>query len=284
MGDNHAYRQLPRLVEGTPVLARPDHRLHVGCDPGDALTLPLPPEADAVAVARLLDDLRFPHTYAQIATRVRAAGVSRECFRGLLAALVAAGRAVDTASPPSLLRIRVVGEGLLARLIATGLHRSGHDVATGRIPLGELDCQLLIAADGLVVDPAVQAALMAERTPHLPIVVRDGVGAIGPLVLPGLTSCLRCVDERRCDADPLWPVLAAGLHRRHDDATGSMIAATAALALQEVGDLAGRLATPAAEPPRLVGHVLELRASPARTLWSAVPPHPRCGCVAPTAA
>jgi hypothetical protein len=32
---------------------------------------------------------------------------------------------------------------------------------------------------------------MASRgVPHLPVQVRDGTGLVGPLVIPGVTSCL----------------------------------------------------------------------------------------------
>ena len=34
---------------------------------------------------------------------------------------------------------------------------------------------------------------------------------IGPLVVPGRSSCLRCHDLHRCDRDPAWPRLAAQL-------------------------------------------------------------------------
>jgi nicotinamidase-related amidase len=52
--------------------------------------------------------------------------------------------------------------------------------------------------------------------------VRDGTGLVGPLVIPGVTSCLRCADLHRSDRDAAWPALAAQLR----DAVGSADRAT----------------------------------------------------------
>ncbi|WP_412540388.1 hypothetical protein R8Z50_31970 [Longispora sp. K20-0274] len=49
------------------------------------------------------------------------------------------------------------------------------------------------------------------RTPHLTVTVRDGRIAVGPLVRPGLTACLGCVDLHRAARDPRWPLLAVQL-------------------------------------------------------------------------
>ena len=32
--------------------------------------------------------------------------------------------------------------------------------------------------------------LHSRGVPHLPVRVRDGIGLVGPLVIPGVTSCL----------------------------------------------------------------------------------------------
>ncbi len=50
-------------------------------------------------------------------------------------------------------------------------------------------------------------ALAAEGTPALPIAVIDGAVRVGPLVVRGLTACLRCVDAHLAGDDPRWPLL-----------------------------------------------------------------------------
>jgi hypothetical protein len=60
-------------------------------------------------------------------------------------------------------------------------------------------------------DPGLIADLMAERVPHLTAKAAEAIGVVGPLVLPGRSACLRCLDLTRRDRDPAWPLIAAQL-------------------------------------------------------------------------
>jgi bacteriocin biosynthesis cyclodehydratase domain-containing protein len=136
---------------------------------------------------------------------------------------------------------------------------------------------LVVLADAPVPDPGVVAELMSARVPHLAVRVREGVGVVGPLVVPGLTSCLRCADLHRTDLDPRWPAVAAQLAERPPSADAVAATGTAALAAAQVLlalDCAGS-APPAADT------TLEL--DPVRGVvdhrsWSR---HPACDCGAP---
>ena len=46
---------------------------------------------------------------------------------------------------------------------------------------------------------------------HLPVTILEGGGVVGPLVVPGATPCLGCVEQHHTDRDPDWPVLLAQL-------------------------------------------------------------------------
>jgi hypothetical protein len=46
---------------------------------------------------------------------------------------------------------------------------------------------------------------------HLLAEIRGEVGVVGPLVVPGASACLRCLDLTRTDRDPGWPALAVQL-------------------------------------------------------------------------
>lgn len=285
MGHTKPHRPLPVLTAGTPVLVRGDRSLHIGCEPSSALILRLEPPAVPQAVARLLEDLRGPVTRAQLGGRLRAAGLTTAAFAALLDRLVATGKAVDPEITQSTrLRVRIHGLGELARSLAEGLTAAGLPVTTD--PLGpaaltrtrRLDCNLLILADRLLVDPAVRLALMAARTPHLPVRVLDGIGVIGPLVLPGHSSCLRCADLYRTEMDPEWPVLAARLAASPGGADPETIAVTAALACREITGIARQLAAPDGGPPQTVDHRLQVHARPAGTRLVPAPAHPRCDC------
>ena len=49
---------------------------------------------------------------------------------------------------------------------------------------------LVVLSDYLVADPRMVRDLHSQGVPHLPVRVRDGTGLMGPLVIPGVTSCL----------------------------------------------------------------------------------------------
>ncbi len=70
---------------------------------------------------------------------------------------------------------------------------------------------LVVLAPAGAPDEQLAAALVRQGTPHLLVEVREQVGVVGPLVLPGRSSCLHCLDLTRADLDPGWPWLAAQL-------------------------------------------------------------------------
>ncbi|RBY96502.1 thiamine biosynthesis protein ThiF [Blastococcus sp. TF02-8] len=105
--------------------------------------------------------------------------------------------------------------------------------------------------------------------------VRGETGVVGPLVVPGATSCLRCADLHRRDADGRWPGLAAQLVTAEPPASGSTLTCllTALLAAGQVlaylDDAGAPLTLDASvelRPPDLIPRVRR---------W---PPHPSCGC------
>jgi hypothetical protein len=148
----------------------------------------------------------------------------------------------------------------------------------------------------------------AERwqRPLLVTGVRETTGVVGPLVLPGLTGCLRCQHLHRCDRDPSWPRLAAALAGRStpgpacDLALSAMVAALAAgQALQALDgqlpmiDLGGGTECDQRNDPRrgtslniglppVVGGTVEVSLQDWQLRRRSWPVHPRCVCTAAT--
>ncbi|WP_166427397.1 thiamine biosynthesis protein ThiF [Nonomuraea mesophila] len=60
--------------------------------------------------------------------------------------------------------------------------------------------------DGVLVNE-----LTALGIPHLLATAFEGHGLLGPLVLPGRSACLHCLDLTRRDHDPAWPIVTARL-------------------------------------------------------------------------
>ena len=52
------------------------------------------------------------------------------------------------------------------------------------------DADLVVLSDNLVADPRMLRDLHSQGVAHLAVRVRDGTGLVGPLVVPGVTSCL----------------------------------------------------------------------------------------------
>ena len=61
------------------------------------------------------------------------------------------------------------------------------------------------------LDMVLVNELMELRIPHLLGSGFEGHGIAGPLVVPGQTACLHCLDLTRRDHDPAWPVVTAEL-------------------------------------------------------------------------
>ncbi|WP_162794973.1 ThiF family adenylyltransferase [Nonomuraea lactucae] len=70
---------------------------------------------------------------------------------------------------------------------------------------------LVILAPVAPLDRVLVNELNELGIPHLLASAFEGHGSVGPLVLPGRTACLHCVDLARRDTDPAWPVVAARL-------------------------------------------------------------------------
>ncbi|GAA3393129.1 TOMM precursor leader peptide-binding protein [Cryptosporangium minutisporangium] len=133
----------------------------------------------------------------------------------------------------------------------------------------------VVLAAGPLPPPGDQVRWTSAGVPHLPVLLRDGVAIVGPLVVPGRTACLTCVDQHRRDRDPAWPVLAAQLatDRRPEPAEAIVVSTAAALAAAEVtGYLEGAVTS-------AVGVSLEVGPPGVPLRHRSWTPHPRCDCL-----
>jgi hypothetical protein len=136
---------------------------------------------------------------------------------------------------------------------------------------------LVVLADAAVPEPARIDRLLSAGTAHLLAHLRDGAGVVGPLVLPGRTACLRCLELHRSDRDSAWPAVAAQLVGRVGRAAPACVAATAALATaQAVAALDGSAGGTAI--PAVLDATLEFEPSGPRLIRRIWTPHVRCGC------
>lgn len=108
--------------------------------------------------------------------------------------------------------LAVPGRGSVIDRIRAGLAAVGAGalgVGDEELPEGDTTLAVLCAADAIAPDQG--RAWQAAGVPQLPVVLREGEVVIGPLVRPGHSACLRCLDLHRSDRDRAWPSILTQL-------------------------------------------------------------------------
>jgi hypothetical protein len=123
------------------------------------------------------------------------------------------------------------------------------------------------------------AELVASRVLHLAASAREAIGVVGPLVVPGQSACLGCVELARSDRDPAWPFIlaqAAGHAAQPVACAATLATAVAAQAVSQVLSCLD-LAQPAAA---VTNATLELVAPGWQWRRRSWPRHGQCRCSA----
>jgi hypothetical protein len=149
--------------------------------------------------------------------------------------------------------VRVYGMGPVGPEIASLLTASGvgRVTCTGPVGAGSAPAQrprprrgrasqgqppdLAVLADGY--PPELPAELAASGVVHLAVSAREAIGVVGPLVLPGESACLSCVELARADRDPAWPFILAQLAGQAAQPVACAAALATAVAAQAVGQV-----------------------------------------------
>ena len=273
------------LDPAMPVLLRPDGDVQVGWDPRRAVLVRPPQGLTTPALAGLLRSMRTGADVDKLSAEATRHGVADAAdIAGLVEALVKAGVARSHPAPRSgrAASIRVHGQGPLADLLVDALRCSGariNHTSQPHVVVRTDNTDLVVLTDHLVADPRLVRDLHDAGVAHLPVRVRDGAGLVGPMVIPGVTSCLGCADLHRSDRDAAWPVVAAQLRDTVGTADRATVLATAALALGQVesviravrGDLDR-------SPPTTLSTTLEFDVAAGSIVARRWPRHPLCQC------
>ena len=226
--------------------------------------------------------LARPRTVAEIGTLVPK--LEARWVSWLLIRLSDAGLLVETAPVPPQ-RVTVVGSGPLATAVQAALDSGGVLVellentafVASRFdqPDGREAALTVLAAPHSEPDRSLTDALFRAGRPHLIVRLEADRAVVGPLVVPGRTPCVRCLDLSRCRLDPSWPRLLAQLCLDQVGIDASLLVWAAATSMVQVRSwLNGRM-------PESAGSSLELALPDyqlATRQWAA---HPRCGCLLP---
>jgi hypothetical protein len=203
---------------------------------------------------------------------------------------------VPEAVEPPAARVSIVGRGQTVERIAGILALAGVSVTVSATVTSE-PTDLGIVVGHYVLDPESYGFWLRRDLPHLPVVFGDDSVQLGPIVEPGSTPCLYCLEHYRRDADASWSAIASQLWGRRAASETPLVSAEVAarvarlvLGRLESGRLeSGRLESGRLESGRQSGH-RPGRAGAARSFRLAVDsgeltrrdwmPHPDCGCVA----
>lgn len=268
-----------------PVLLRPDGVVQVGWDPRRAVLVRPPGGLAAPALAGLLRSLRSPTPISQLRQQAADHGLGdADGLTDLVEQLVGAGVMTQCVHPPGrTAAIRVHGRGPLSDLLVETLRCSPARVTHSSQPHAAVSpgsADLVVLTDYLVADPRMVRDLHTRGVAHLPVRVRDGTGLVGPLVIPGMTSCLRCTDLHRRDRDAAWPAVSAQLRDTVGVADRPTLLATAALALSQVNRViaAVREQETAAQtgPPQTLNATLEVDLGAGAIVTRRWSRHPLC--------
>lgn len=101
-------------------------------------------------------------------------------------------------------------------------------------PVGDPDApaaDLVVLVADLAVEPARAQRLVRVDRPHLALVATGAGVDVGPVVIPGASACLHCLDLHRRDRDGAWPIIALQLAGLQVPAPGARVRTLAAAAL-----------------------------------------------------
>ncbi|MBG0833387.1 ThiF family adenylyltransferase [Planomonospora sp. ID67723] len=202
-----------------------------GVSPGPLRSLPLAerdrlqPDLDALSLAPGTTDGGLAVVERRREAQVRVYGAGRVGAQ-ITALLAASGVGRLCVVDPGTARPRDLVPGGLTRA-ELGMSRQDGAVAVARrlapaltawtgekaahLADGSRRPDLVVLAPVEPLDGLLVRELVTWEIPHLLVSAFEGFGSVGPLVLPGRSACLGCLDLTRRDRDPGWPVVSARL-------------------------------------------------------------------------
>lgn len=250
----------PLLRPGALLLRRGTGTLQIGTAPG----VRVPDRPGLVRVLRLLDGAVPMDALARTVARDIPEFV--DDLPQTLARLSAAGAVVMPSAPPRATRVAVRPDRSCRAFAA---------LLAARFPPSPAPADLEVVVSAGEPPRSGFDLLAHAGVPYLPVVFDESRARIGPLVIPGTTPCLGCLDARRAADDPAWSVLVPQFERRRL----LPIAASPALLWATAAELAAQIDhLDADRTPASVGQVLVLGPGHRDLVVEPVPFAVSCAC------
>ncbi len=148
---------------------------------------------------------------------------------------------LESAAPAEPSRVSVVGGGPIAAALTatlTGVTVQTIDPVSHAAAListhGAEPALTVLAGPTAEPDRTLTDALFAAGRPHLLVRLEPDRAVVGPLVVPGRTPCVRCLDLSRCRLDAAWPHLLAQLCREAAEPDPVLLAWVATIASVQI--------------------------------------------------
>lgn len=128
----------------------------------------------------------------------------------------------------------------------------------------KLTISFAVTVGHLALEPRKYSRWLSRDVPHLGIIFELDKANVSPVVMPGETGCLNCMQEELVDQNDNWPVIASqliGLPRVRDDAAALLTAvglATRSI-LRALDSLAGFQISAQAQAESLLGYKINFR-------------------------
>ena len=178
-------------------------------------------------------------------------------------------------------RVSIVGAGQTVERIANTLALAGVQVSVSSsvsASAGEDECDLGVVVGHYVLDPESYGFWLRRDLPHLPVVFGDESVMIGPLVEPGSSPCLYCLEHHRRDSDASWSAIASQLWGRRARSETPLAGAEVATRVARL--VLARLESGRPARPTMSARSFQLGVETGEVTRREWMPHPDCGCVA----
>lgn len=244
-----------RIDPAIPVVWRDSETVQFGLDPVYARIGPLD-----MTAARGIAELVRGTSVARLASIVGGDSAAR-------ALIDSCGDVFHRPPRATLPRLAIVGVApgtdVVARIWA-GATRS-IVVAPSSADVRGHDVDFVVLVSHFVVSPIDVQPWLGRDVPHCAIVFGESSARIGPVVIPGVTACIRCVELAHIDTDVAWSAVAPQVWRKSAAADSRYLAVHAAAESLGMYPMGG-------------GYSVRVDAVDFKREVSPHDLHPRCGC------